>query len=518
MSTNEDAAARFDRSEHTLTPSAIDEGLYREGATQPIESGFGTDHAVSEIAHPYVPKPRPLVDTNIGSVSVDEFFECNVCTLSRTVITEAATQMVQSLSESLIAWEEDTKARSNRRHGEKLLGFRRAVEAFTGDLLAGASEFNGWVSLSTTATEFTGHPVSRRHLESARDALVGLGMLEFVKGRQWVTKDEFNPESGTPDVGKGYTSRFRLTPPGLRFIEGFGLTPHNANDHFRLGLPPKPLRLRTASYYVDGKKRSPETMGFKPTPQTKQLRDDVHSLNEFLYRFRIEGQPHWGFCRIFSEGNQENYGWNKGGRLYSIGLGKPTYQQVGQTERLKMTIDGDPVAEVDVSSSHLTLLHGLAKVLLDLSGSGDLYTFQGLSRSAVKAWTTATLGKGKLIEKWSEKMIEGYKDRYDKDPKGDDEGNLRVHDPKAILKAMVESFPLLGQIEALGVTWADLQYHESCAVLDTMLELKDRSIPSLPVHDSLIVRTQDVEVTQEVLKLKYLKHCHIEPRLKVTKP
>lgn len=65
-----------------------------------------------------------------------------------------------------------------------------------------------------------------------------------------------------------------------------------------------------------------------------------------------------------------------------------------------------------------------------------------------------------------------------------------------------------------GLSWGDLMYHESEAMLSAMLELiDDHGIPSLTVHDSLIVRMKDAQVAQGILKGAYRKVCGIEPYL-----
>ncbi len=66
--------------------------------------------------------------------------------------------------------------------------------------------------------------------------------------------------------------------------------------------------------------------------------------------------------------------------------------------RAKMTINGEPVAEIDISGSYLTIflsLHGLQVDLL-----GDPYELPGLGsehRDAVKQWFVGTFGNKKPI-------------------------------------------------------------------------------------------------------------------------
>jgi hypothetical protein len=60
-------------------------------------------------------------------------------------------------------------------------------------------------------------------------------------------------------------------------------------------------------------------------------------------------------------------------------------------------------------------------------------------------------------------------------------------------------------------------FHESQAMLGTMLELMRREVPSLSVHDSLIVRETDGDLAQSLLKQHYERFSGIVPELKVNR-
>ena len=84
-----------------------------------------------------------------------------------------------------------------------------------------------------------------------------------------------------------------------------------------------------------------------------------------------------------------NLSWKKGGRLYSSG--EECYQRLSEAERLKMTINGELVAEIDIKASFLTIYH--AMVRQPLQGSGDPYAaVEEIDRSIVKLWTTVSFG------------------------------------------------------------------------------------------------------------------------------
>ena len=90
--------------------------------------------------------------------------------------------------------------------------------------------------------------------------------------------------------------------------------------------------------------------------------------------------------------------WQLHGRWYAVGS-EGNYQRLSEIERLGLTINGEPVVEVDVHASHLSIMHGLlGRPLPDID---DLYDFSDVPRWVVKAWITAALGKGSPVQKWA---------------------------------------------------------------------------------------------------------------------
>ncbi len=49
---------------------------------------------------------------------------------------------------------------------------------------------------------------------------------------------------------------------------------------------------------------------------------------------------------------------------------------------------------------------------------------------------------------------------------------------------MIDKFPLLARWNTLEETWADLMWLESEAIVATMLELMEKGVPTLPIHDA----------------------------------
>jgi hypothetical protein len=68
---------------------------------------------------------------------------------------------------------------------------------------------------------------------------------------------------------------------------------------------------------------------------------EVKDLNKFIDGFELRGGIHRGYMRVFNNGDHRKFDWNMGGRLYSYG--EFNYQQLDRTQRLRMTINSEPV-------------------------------------------------------------------------------------------------------------------------------------------------------------------------------
>jgi len=176
-----------------------------------------------------------------------------------------------------------------------------------------------------------------------------------------------------------------------------------------------------------------------------------------------------------------------------------------------MTIDGEPVAEIDISGSYLTNFLSLHGLQLDLTE--DPYALPGLGlehRGAVKQWFVGTFGNAKPIRKWPKKML-------------DDDPGLREYRVAEITGAVFIKYPVLKSwgepLNGRTYSWADLMYLESAVMFSTMLDLMHQhQTPSLSVHDSLIVPLSKADLAGETLKAKFEDQRKVVPRLKINWP
>jgi hypothetical protein len=184
---------------------------------------------------------------------------------------------------------------------------------------------------------------------------------------------------------------------------------------------------------------------------------------------------------------------NAGGRFY-----RSFWQELPKALRSKLLIDGGPVAEHDYSACHLRLAHfaiGLADDHSGLAGGGDKYTLDGFGpewRSQIKRAVqillnartvrsaVAAIAHDLPCETWEAKieiawaLTNGIKKRY-----------------SAIA-------PLWHSGCGLGLQYVDSELTRLCAG-----ELLGRGILPLPVHDSMLVRTEHFEDLVEVMDRRF---------------
>ena len=139
------------------------------------------------------------------------------------------------------------------------------------------------------------------------------------------------------------------------------------------------------------------------------------------------------------------------------------------------------------------------------------------ARPIVKLWVAATFGKTAPLRKWPSDLLKNYEEEHKRplDRKRYSLSRLRekvvAHHPILDLWGK----PLDGRVR----TWADLMFDESRVIVDTMLWLqRQKDIPSLAVHDSLIVAQQHEELAVKTLRAVYRGHLKVTPLIKINRP
>lgn len=198
-----------------------------------------------------------------------------------------------------------------------------------------------------------------------------------------------------------------------------------------------------------------------------------------------------------------------GGRLYSQHFSE-SYQVLSAAKRAAMTINGEPVAEIDIRASYLTIFLAMHDVQLDTEK--DPYEIEGPEaphRSAVKAWMVATFGNAKPIRRWPPKMLQ-------KSPE------LKHYRVVTITERVLDKYPTLKTwglpLNGRVRTWADLMWLESVVMVTTMRDLMGEAVPSLSVHDSLIVPASKASIAAQALAKRFHWVTQVQPLLKINQP
>src|SRR5262249_8633821 len=328
------------------------------------------------------------------------------------------------------------------------------------------------------------------------ETLISTGLVETRPGFQ----DPIQWEPGGPKISNWrFATRFRATQALLDLCAKHGVRPDDVDRHFLLPLPDRPLQLRAASKRDDfGKKMRGKPMPYEHTPRTERLESRIRELNEFL-EGKLGGGVHRGYVCVFNNGDDPAFDWDKGGRLYS--QGHKNYQQIADTDRLKLTIEGEPVCEIDVRASYLTIFHALHSE--QLSPLDDPYILPELGeemRDIVKRWFVATFGHDRHPNRWPKKMIDDYWEETGK-------ALGKAHPIKKLRERLIKAYPVLARwgepFDGRKLGWAELMYLESSAIQGAMFRLKDDGIASFTVHDSLIVPRSAVSLAVDCLFEEY---------------
>jgi hypothetical protein len=448
--------------------------------------------------------------TNHEKPPASELRQATYAALTSKAVTEPARKLVDSLCDQITATELRLGRRQHRRQ-KTAAQLRTAVAGFVADLLRAQASGNGLVYRALRPESFSGEAVSYRTFTMLNETLTELGFLTSWPGYN----DTVQFEEGGPKLPyRGYATRFRATQRLLHFCADHGVHHDTAHEHFIAALPEKPLVLRASStrnQYTYEKEQG-RLMRFEQTAQSEFLVSEVRELNEFFDRFELRGGTHRGFIRVFNNGDDTQFHWNKGGRLYSHG--KVNYQTMKRGERLRMTINGEAVCEIDIRASYLTIFHAWHDQQLDPTRDPyDLPGFGKKARDVVKMWFVAAFGADGHPMRWPRDFVKEYREETER-TFGKARNLGRDYPIKSITAQALETYPLLGNLANRKHAWADLMWHESSAVIETMLVLKRRhSIPSLSVHDSLIVPISQGPLAAAMLRHVYHQIARVEPKL-----
>jgi hypothetical protein len=429
-----------------------------------------------------------LSSKNIGDLTIEnqseisedtriELLNARYMALNHKTISDTAKLLCRWLAQEAAVADPERK---RGRRGQKREQFENAATAVLADLLIGYSKKLSSMSYRPVSpNSFTDSPVSYRNFISVIRGFRALGFIEEPT-RGFYARSQ---------ISMGKATRFKPSLDLLTICSQWGVAPGDHKDHFAQATPPEPIVLRASKKQSGRPASSRRDIKFEPTDKSLRFAAEVEEINEFVSQVEIEGANHAGFRRIFNQGDTEGFNWNKGGRLQSVG--GESYQALPKKDRRKIMINGEPVVEVDIRASHLTIVYERMDQRLDLAD--DPYEIEGFPRVVVKKWITMTFGHNKLHQAWprdaQEKLAE----------KGITE--LQKEFPIAVVRSAVfKRHPIIQDWLDSPYDCFDLMFIESEKIIKAMLALKrDHGVVSLPVYDSLIVSRQHEGLAEELL-------------------
>ena len=382
--------------------------------------------------------------------------------------------------------------------------FRLAVELIVADLMVSAGTVESrWAYRSLCNDKFSGEWIKAVTFRKVMGLLEAAGYVEQARGGNH--SNPFHVVGGLSKAfNPGLACRYRATDSLLAVASQHGVEGGAISIHYATALPANVLRLKAASVRQQGNKTSGQAMTVKDCAEVFELRSQVRQINRYLNRQYLEGAIFSGYYRSFNMGDQPDFNWNKGGRLYNPG--NDSHQRLKKEDRLSnIKINNESVCEVDVNASYLSIFYGLLGH--SLPAKTDLYEVHDLNREIVKAWISAAFGKGKLPSRWPPKAKAELKS------KGICTAKLTM---TKVGERVCRAIPIMAQLPSTGITWADLMYKESCAIISAMESLRDSyDIPAYSMHDGLIVPQSARDIASKEM-VRAFAGFGLECRVKVT--
>lgn len=235
---------------------------------------------------------------------------------------------------------------------------------------------------------------------------------------------------------------------------------------------------------IAGRKQPKLLVDYEDTEESVRLRAQMEEINRFLstHSIALEGSPQPAFhlYRIFTLRSPDDpVRFNLHGRLYG-----GFWMTLKASERQRLRIDGEPVADLDFSSMFPRLAY---RHVGKEPPEGDLYAVPGLEkyREGAKAGLSALLSYGSEMKSLPSRLKALL-------PNGWTASRLKqayaVHHPDLV--------PLFEKDFGL-----DLMFTESRILLAALRTLMEKGISGLPMHDGLMVPASREVAAREAMAL-----------------
>jgi hypothetical protein len=216
--------------------------------------------------------------------------------------------------------------------------------------LVGLSQHHG----KATPEQYNPSGVTTKTLVKLKDALLANEYVFFFKGHH--ARGKTSRQSKSPKIV--------ADPSLIAFLENeCGWTLSNIRFHRKA----ETIRLRSKK--DKNKKRT--LISYTDTPDVEAQRKALEKYNAFMAEQDVHIPTPFGFTRdvFMTRRTFTDESWQLGGRLFGGG-----YQQLSKEERKRITINGEPVVELDIKSCHATMAFAHVGIDWYARSDQDLYS------------------------------------------------------------------------------------------------------------------------------------------------
>lgn len=395
----------------------------------------------------------------------------------RVPVGENAKAVVKELLSDIEEYEAEAKLRTRKRREKDKENFDAVVSALVSDLMYDWLETKGrGISVSR----------SNRVLEM-KDRY----RPQFITGKLPDILDLISsPELGFVVQVKGSHNMFdrsnqTFLKPGQNLIAhvrsaGIGLADLGCLGRDETII----LKAARADYWKSGRRVS-----YVDTPVTILLRAQMEAINDWIASASIDfdetvltKNARVDISKRYLRRYFSNSSFEQGGRLFG-----GFWLDLKKQDRFDgLTINGQPIVELDYSQMAPRLLYGLIRATPPMN---DCYVIPGLEdyREGVKKVMSSLLfdeGERKKKPRGTGKLL----------PK-----RLNIEE---IISLIAEAHPQLKKFFGSGVGHG-LQFIESEILVTVLLRLKEAGVVALPCHDAILVAQDDEKVAKRVMGMIY---------------
>ena len=195
--------------------------------------------------------------------------------------------------------------------------------------------------------------------------------------------------------------------------------------------------------------------------------------------------------RVYHDGRLDS-----GGRFYGA------WTSMNSAYRLQCTIDGEPVAEVDLNASQPTLFSAMMGIPVKVGGMWeDLYSniLEAVDLTGIDIDDDDVTRRGKIKQVTMEVIGTGNPNK--RQEAEDSDYTFADGEFARYRNGLVKVVPALHYLDPDYLNGAGyVSYHEAQIMLNTLHKLKTMNIPAYPIHDCLLVKENDIETATNVYR------------------